>query len=192
MLSSIELNALDVILRQDDRAWPRLELHDGDVVAEVTLPAESKEEAASLVAEATALGFRVDREEKLLLSESAAADALHYIIIAFQYIGGAAGFLVAADKASSVVADRFRKLKMLLSNHSDKTTYAPAAHLSLLRDWLDAKYGQGQWQYDPDALEAKPIAEVVVYQVVEEITGTRHLLVTKGDVIEEFKLGNHT
>ena len=183
MLTAKELAALNVILEQDLRPWSRWGLSPEDVVAHLTLPRAATQEIASLRSEGEQLGWQVEVSEKLLLSESAAAELVQVVEITFKIVSGSGAAYLAFSKISDTWKERARKLKEALKGKDAQLS--ALMHQDAVRAWFDECYGPDNWKYDPDQVETKEIAGVILFCVIEEGTGKQHILAAKGEYIEE-------
>jgi hypothetical protein len=180
-LSDAEIRHILSLVRGDVRPWPRVV--DDDVVARVHFQADPlhlqqpPEEVRLLEKAVSDLGFITSREEHVQLS----IDAVTLLVVAI-------GLPVAANnllKAANELPENLQKLRAKLRRHP-RALLSAALQLEPVNRWLDATYGAKKWRYDPDAVTARVIADVVLFELTEEITGKTHRLLVRDDAVVDF------
>jgi hypothetical protein len=185
------LHALEVILRSDRRPW-RTVTREDDELAELHFPGKLRAEAEAIAEQARELGFEVEVRDGALIQESVTSAGLDVILLVIKGViyGGAALIAVnSAVKAANELPDGIRKLREKIRPYLSRAAQlAPGLQLDPVNRWLDDRYGAKQWMYDPDKVEVKQIAEVTVFYIKEERSGTMLLLAVEGDDVRELAL----
>ncbi len=182
------VEALKAILALDPRPWRTLAEGSPDQLAELHFPISLRPVVAELERNIGAFGFETDAVERGVIRESAAAAGLEIIVLTIK-AGAAVVGLNAALKAANELPDNVRRLRDKLKPHLLRAAeLSPAVQLDAVHRWLDGTYGPKRWKYDPDQVEAKQFADVMVFHLTEENTGTAHLLAVKADIIQQIPL----
>lgn len=182
MINADSLEALHRILAADRRPWPRFNTTSEMELAEFEFP-HGATEVKEIEAIASSLGFEANHASSLRESKTSATDL---IVLVIQYGGAAFLALNAFVKAANELPENVRKLREKLKPYfSQASLLSPALQLEVLHRWLNARYGERQWRYDPDQLEAKPAGELLVFRFTEEKSGNGHVLAVQGDEVQE-------
>lgn len=120
---------------------------------------------------------------------SAGLDVVVLVIKGVLWSGAALVGLHAVAKAANELPEHVRKLREKLRPYLPRAALlSPGLQLDPIHRWLDERYGPNQWRYDPDHVEAKQIGHVMVFHLMEERTGSNHLLAVDADEVTELPL----
>lgn len=189
MLEETERNAINAYVQQDPRPWHRLSAKSvrlmGDFLVEVSTVDRA---AANELAEAArALGFEARLYERVTRSDSAhdVIQAGIWFVKVVAATGSAVIGLNAFVKAINELPENARKLLEKFRGSKGRLQLHEGFDLPTINRWLDGRFGVGGWRYDPGRIEVKPVAEVMIFAVPEEVTGCLLLLAVRDGEVEE-------
>jgi nucleoside phosphorylase len=187
-LSKDEKQVIKAVLEGDNRQWPTLRFlaNASEPLAELTFNSAADADTFSGIADA--LGFVTSRKDVVMLSEAKGAAAAKLAILTLDAVAGElVQFL--ERRARRHFDDEWTQLRtQVVEREAALNQISPLLQLDLVHRWLDITYGVGGWECDLRELRAKPLLQVVIFELTEKRSGTRHLLATKGDHIQELPL----
>ena len=167
-------NALLAVLRENHR-WSLLGDDGSRLIAELVFPDSLVEEIEQIVRSATALGYVATAHERLVKHKEPVSDTRLLTIEATD----------SMPNTPEAIATRLRDLRALLGPNLPRAGWlaAPLQLEPVLR-WLDGRYGESAWSFDPNAVLTKSVGNGVVFVIRETTRNDALVLVVLGDDVE--------
>jgi len=171
----MNLDDVRTILAQDQRQWARL-WDDRFALAEVAFDVTERQAADALKSELEAEGYSAEIVGQVALS----IDGLEQIIVWIEKHGEAIRLVLEGFAATGYLIPKAKGLLVRLRGLGRRVDAHPILLLEDVLSWMNARYGSGNWRFDPEAIDVKPIGSIKVLAVTELESGAKHLLVVEG------------